>query len=54
MRKKTARTKAKPLRQDQAWFECKVAALKAPLEKLPAERREQLEREFEEQQGGLK
>jgi hypothetical protein len=44
MRKKIARTKAKPPQRDQAWFERKVAELKASLEKLPAERREQLER----------
>jgi hypothetical protein len=48
MRKKTARAKAPPQR-DQAWFERKVAGPRASLEKLPAERREQLEREFEEQ-----
>ena len=47
MRQKTARTKAPPQR-DQAWFERKVAELKAALEKLPAERREQFERELEE------
>jgi hypothetical protein len=47
MRKKTVRTKAKPPQRDQAWFERKVAELKAALEKLPAERREQLERELE-------
>jgi hypothetical protein len=47
MRKKAARTKAKPAQRDQAWFEHKVAELKAALEKLPAERREQLERELE-------
>jgi hypothetical protein len=49
MRKKTAKTKAKPKR-DQAWFERKVAELKAALEKLPARRREQLERELEERE----
>ena len=47
MRKKTAKTKAKPKR-DQAWFERKVAELKAALEKLPAERQEELMRELEE------
>jgi hypothetical protein len=49
MRKKTARTKAIPTQRDQAWFERKVAELKDSLEMLPADRREQLEREFEEQ-----
>lgn len=31
----------------QAWFERKVAELKAELEKLPADRQEQLKRELE-------
>ena len=53
MRKTTGKTKTRPKR-DQAWFERKVAELKAALEKLPADRREQLERELEKQQGGLK
>jgi hypothetical protein len=50
MRKKTATTKAKsPKRdQDQAWFERKVAELGRALNKLPADRQEQLERELEE------
>jgi hypothetical protein len=49
MRKnRTVKTKAKPPKRDQAWFERKVAELKAALEKLPAERQEQLERELEE------
>jgi hypothetical protein len=43
-KKRTARTKAKP---DQAWFEQKVAELKTALEKLPADRQEQLQRELE-------
>jgi hypothetical protein len=34
---------------DQAWFERRVAELKAELEKLPVDRREQLERKIEEQ-----
>ena len=33
--------------KDQAWFERKVAELKAELERLPAERQEQLRRELE-------
>jgi hypothetical protein len=49
MRKKTARTKAKSPQRDHAWFERKVAELKAALEKLPADRREQLERELKKQ-----
>jgi hypothetical protein len=47
MRKKTSKTKPKPVK-DRAWFERKVAELKAELEKMPADRREQLERELEE------
>ena len=45
MRKKTAKTKSKPPKRDQAWFERKVAELKAELEK----RQEELLRELEEQ-----
>ena len=39
--------KAAPKR-DRAWFERKVAELKAELEKLPADRQEHLARELEE------
>ena len=42
---------AKPpgdVKKDRAWFERKVAELKAELEKLPADRREQAGRELEE------
>jgi hypothetical protein len=46
MRKKTAKTKAKPPRRDQAWFERKVAELGRALNKLPADRQEKLEREL--------
>jgi hypothetical protein len=46
MRKPTGKTKTKPKR-DQAWFEQKVAELGRALQKLPAERQEQLERELE-------
>ena len=35
-------------KKDRAWFEHKVAELKAELEKLPAERQEQLRRELNE------
>jgi len=34
--------------KDPAWFNRKVAELKAELEKLPAERQEQFERELNE------
>ena len=40
-------TKAGP-KKDRAWFERKVAELRAELEKLPAGRQEQLRRELEE------
>ena len=43
----TRRRKAEP-KKDRAWFERKVAELKAELEKLPADRQEQLRRELEE------
>jgi hypothetical protein len=48
MRKKTAKTKAKPPKRDQAWFERKVAELGRALNKLPADRQKELERELEE------
>jgi hypothetical protein len=35
-------------KKDRAWFERKVAELKTELEKLPADRQEQLKRELEE------
>ena len=45
MKKRTGKQAApKP---DRAWFEQKVAELKAELEKLPADRQEQLKRELE-------
>jgi hypothetical protein len=47
MRKKTAKTKAKPPKRDQAWFERKVAELGRALNKVQADRQEQLERELE-------
>jgi hypothetical protein len=48
-KKRTVKTKAKPPKRDQAWFECKVAELRAALEKLPAERQGEMLRELEEQ-----
>lgn len=36
-------------KKDRAWFERKVAELKAELDKLPTERQEQLRRELEDQ-----
>ena len=47
-KKRTAKTKSKPPKRDQAWFERKVAELKAELEKLPVDRQEELMRELKE------
>jgi hypothetical protein len=48
MKKRTGKAKKKAApKKDQAWFERKVAELKAELEKLPADRQEQLRRELE-------
>lgn len=47
---------AKPpgdVKKDRAWFERKVAELKAELEKLPADRREQAGRELAEPKGDV-
>jgi hypothetical protein len=41
--------KTKTAPKDRAWFERKVAELKAELEKLPADRQEQLRRELEDE-----
>jgi hypothetical protein len=49
-KKRTVRTKAEPPKRDQASFERKVAELKAELEKLPADRQEELLRELEERE----
>ena len=46
--KRTVKTKAKPPKRDQAWFERKVAELGRALDKLRPDRQEQLERELEE------
>jgi hypothetical protein len=46
MKKRTGKAKTGP-KQDRAWFERKVAELKVDLEKLPADRQEQLKRELE-------
>ena len=48
MKKRTGKTK-KTGRKDRAWFERKVAELKTELEKLPADRQEQLRRELEDE-----
>jgi hypothetical protein len=44
------KTKAAP--KNRAWFERKVAELKAELEKLPTDRQEQLKRELEKGECG--
>jgi hypothetical protein len=48
MAKRAGKAKKTPPRKDRAWFQRKVAELKAALEKLPADRQEQLMRELEE------
>jgi hypothetical protein len=47
MKKRTGKAKKTGPKKDRAWFERKVAELKAELDKLPADRQEQLRREFE-------
>jgi len=51
MTKRANKPKKKPeLKKDREWFERKVAELKADLEKLPADRQDQLKRDLEEGQ----
>jgi hypothetical protein len=57
MRKRTGKAKKKAApKKDRAWFERKVEELKAMLDELPADRREQLRQELEDEadreQGG--
>jgi hypothetical protein len=48
MKKRTGKAKKKPVpKKDRAWFERKVAELKAELEKLPTRRQEQLAMDLE-------
>jgi len=47
MKKRTDKPKKAAPKKDRAWFERKVAELRAELEKLPADRREQFKRELE-------
>ena len=49
MPKRTAQPKKTTPKKDRAWFERKVSDLKADLEKLPADRQEQLKRELQEE-----
>jgi hypothetical protein len=46
VKKRTAKAKKAKPKQDQAWFERKVAELGASLNKLPAARQEQLEQDL--------
>ncbi len=46
MKKRKTKAAPKP-KPDQAWFERKIGELGRELEKLPAERRKQFERELE-------
>jgi hypothetical protein len=49
MKKRTGRVKKRTApKKDRAWFRRKVAELKTELEKLPADRQEQLKRELED------
>jgi hypothetical protein len=48
MRKKAGKTKPRP-KQDRAWFEQQVAELGRALEKLPADRQEELKRKLEQE-----
>jgi hypothetical protein len=50
MKKRTGTTKKTKPKKDRAWFEQKVGELRAELEKLPADRQQQLKRELEEKQ----
>jgi len=46
MKKRIGKSKKAAPKQDRAWFERKVAELKTELEKLSADRQEQLRREL--------
>ena len=48
MKKQSGKTKRTVPKKDRAWFERKVAELKAEVEKLPADRQEELKRELDE------
>jgi hypothetical protein len=51
MKKRTGSAKKAGPKKDRVWFARKVAELKAELEKLPADRQEQLKRELENESG---
>ena len=47
MKRRTGKAKKTEPKKDRAWFSQKVAELRTALEKLPADRQEQLRRELE-------
>jgi hypothetical protein len=49
MKKRTGKANKTGPKKDRAWFERKVAELRAELEKLPADRQEQLRRKLEDE-----
>jgi hypothetical protein len=49
MKKRAGKAKKTGPKKDRAWFERKVAELRAELEKLPADRQEQLRRKLEDE-----
>ena len=49
MKKRTGKAKKAEPKKDQEWFERKVAELKTELEKLPADRQEELRRKLEDE-----
>ena len=51
MKKRTGKAKKARSKQGGEWFKRKVAALKTELQKLPADRQEQLRRELDEGEG---
>lgn len=51
MKKRTGKANKTGPKKNRAWFERKVAELKTELEKLPADRQEQVKRELEDKGG---
>jgi hypothetical protein len=47
MKKRTRNVKNTEPKKDRAWFERKVAELKTEVEKLPADRQDELRRELD-------
>jgi len=48
MKKRAGKAKKTVAKKNRAWFERQVAELKTKLDKLPADRQEQLKQELEE------